>query len=194
MITAISSAKQSVATNTNAGLKRANNVAFTGNPLNLIKNKGKISRFAEEAVGSIGRGFRKLFGNGELPFSKKPLTADADLTHFLPDGTPITIPMPEVHTTVTKILDGANILKPDAADLATNMVDALATKAALADTLSGASHAFDAVTGGLDVANTKVGVVDALTTGADALATKVDAIDTGRNIIHGIAEILDKIL
>lgn len=186
MITAISSIKQSGSLNNNVNIKRTNQVAFTGCPISLIKNEGKISRFADEASHSIGKMFKKALGKYELPFSKKPLTANADLTHFLPDGTPITISMPEVHTAVTKVLDGANILNPDAADLAANVADALSTKAALVDVLSGTSHAFDAVTSGLDAANS-------ITTGIDATTAVVEHKTILADIAHGVLEILDKI-
>jgi len=163
MITAISSIKQNSNLRTNANLKRANQVAFKGSPISLLKNEGKISKFADEAASLLGNFFKKLLGKTELPFSKKPLTANATLTHFGTDGMPIDIPMPEVHTAVTKILDGANILNPDAADLAANTANVLATKA---------------------------DVVDAISTGADVLATKADGVDAAHGIIHGIAEII----
>lgn len=188
MITAISGAKQNV---TNAKLKCAKAVAFTGIPTNLLKNEGTISKLTDETINSISKIFKKLLGKYELPYSKKPLTANADLTHVLPDGTPISIPMPEVHTTTTQILDGANILKPDAADLAANTADALSTKAALADIMSGTSHASDALVNGLDA---KAGIVDAIANGADAITAKAAIVDSSQNIIHGIIEAIDKIV
>lgn len=218
MITAISSVKQNGNVN-NVSLKKANQVAFAGNPVNLLKNELKISRFADEATGSISNFFKKILGKAELPFSKKPLTANADLTHILPDGTPINIPMPEVSTAVTKILDGANVLKPDAADLAAGAVDVLTTNAALASVLPGAhqvvetaANAADALaskadiidaahtsiglmaTKAADALSAKTGAIDAVTTGADALATKTDVVDTVHKIINGVTEFVDKLL
>lgn len=187
MITAISSVKQNSNLSNNVNLKRTNQVTFTGSQIILLKNEGKISRFADEAVSSIGRGFRKLFGNGELPFSKKTLTANATLTHIIGDGQGIVdVPVPEVHTTVAKILDGANILKPDAADLAANALDAASTKAALAGALSDTASTFDALASGTDVANAATNVVDGITTAVQHKSIATD-------VIHGIAEVLDKI-
>lgn len=194
MITAISSVKQNILLSNNTNLKKVNSVTFTGNPIGVLKTEGKVSRLVEGTIRPIISFVKKMIGKAELPFSKKPLTANADLTHFLPDGTPITIPMPEVHTAATKILDGANILNPDATDLAANVADALSTKAALVDVLSGTNHAFDAVTDGLDAATAKASVVDAVTTGLDVVTTKAGIVDTARNVIHGIAEVIGKIL
>lgn len=213
MITAISSVKQNSNLSNKASVRRTNKVTFTGSPISLLKNEAKISIFADEAASSIGVFFKKLLGKSELPFSKKPLTANADLTHILPDGTPITIPMPEVHTAVTRVLDGANILNPDAADLAAkaaDTADALSTKAALAGILDGANDSVNAVTSSLDAVAAKAGIVDALATGADAVATKADIVDAAHtsigvmttktdaagvihDIIDGIGHIIDKL-
>lgn len=222
MITAISnfnpkSQKNNFANKTKFS-DRAPQIAFAANPLKLGKSLmgeegrvyGKISKFEEETSGFIGRLFKKLTGKNELPFSENPLTANATLTHIGPDGIPIELPMPEVHTVVTKVLDGSNLLNPDAADLAANAADALSTKAALLDVLSG-SNTLDAVANGLDAVSTKAGIADAVatgldvvstksdiadavTTGLDVVSTKADAIDAAHKVINGIATIIDKIL
>lgn len=184
MITAISSVRQNGSLSNNVNLKKANQVAFTGNPLNLLK--------ADETIRPISNLLKKILGKAELPFSKKPLLANADLTHLLPDGTPITIHMPEVHTATTKILDGSNLLKPDAADLAAHATDALTTKAALADVLSGTGHASDAI----DAVNHGANVVDAITTKADIIDTITTAVDhksVVADIIDGAMHIIDKL-
>lgn len=180
MITAISGYSGNKSQNNLTSIKRAPQINFAGSPINLVKSEGRVSKFAEHAVDLVGRGYRKLFGNGELPFSKKPLSADADLTHFLPDGTPITIPMPELHTNVTKFLDGSNILEPDAADLAASMdvaipdVPDLAHAAAEGLSDSGADAAGAAVEGFAHVVQEHAdGAIDALS-------------EIGREILKGI--------
>lgn len=186
MIRAISSFKNNSNLSNNLNLKRTSQVAFTGSPINLLKNEGKTAN-------SMGNIFKRLLGKAELPFSKKPLTANANLTHFLPDGTPIDVPMPEVQTVVEKVLDGSNILNPDAADIAANTADALSTKAALADVLGGSSDALDAVTGGLDAVATKADIADAVGTGADLISAKADAADLFHTIIDGITGLFDNL-
>lgn len=191
MITAISSVKQNPSKVTN--LKHVNQVSFTGSSIKILKNEGKFSSLAEKVTDSVSSVIRKILGKVELPVSEKPLTANATIIHFGPDGLPIEIPAPEMHTTVTKILDGSNILKPDAVDLAAGAADALSTKAALIESLSGTSHAFDIVTGGLDAVATKAGIIDAVATGTDVLAAKTDAIDTVHKIINVVVEAIDKL-
>lgn len=193
MIRAISSLQHNSNLSNNLNLKRTSQVAFTGSPINLLKNEGKTSRFAVKTASSMGNIFKRLLGKAELPFSKKPLTANATLTHIGPDGMPIEIPMPEVHTAVAKVLDGSNILTPDAADIAANTADAVSTKAALADVLGGSSHAFDAVTGGLDAAATKSDIVDTIGAGSDLISAKADAADIFHTIIDGITGFFDNL-
>lgn len=203
MIKAILSVNQYGSANYNANLNNLKKVAFLGRPISLVQ--------AEESAKPLRELIAKIVGKAELPFSKRSLTADATIKHIIGDGQGmVDIPVPEVHTAVTKIIDANNILVPDAADLAANTADALSTKAALAGVLGGTSHAFDAVTGGLDAAATKASVVDAVATGADALATKssivdaahtgiglmaskTDAVDLVHKVIEGIANIVDKI-
>lgn len=184
MITAISSVRQNGSLSNNVNLKKANQVAFTGNPLNLLK--------ADETIRPISNLLKRILGKAELPFSKKPLLANADIIHFGPDGMPIVIHAPEMHTATTKILDGSNILRPDAADLASNATDALTTKAALADVLSGTSHASDAI----DAVSHGANVVDAIATKADiidTIATAADHKSVVAGLIDGAMHIIDKL-
>lgn len=189
MITAISSVEQNGNVGNNANFKRANQIAFTGSPISLLKSEGKISRFADEATSSIGKIFKTLLGKAELPFSKKPLTANATLTHFGPNGEITDIPVPEMHTAVTQILDASNILKPDAADLAASALDAASTKAALAGALSDAASTVDAVASGADVAGAVADGVSAV----DAATAAVEHKSVLADLAHGVASILDKI-
>lgn len=194
MIKAISSVRQNNNLSKNAYSSRTNQVAFAGIPVSLLKNEGKISRFTDQSTRFVSNIFRKLAGKAELPFSKNTLTANADLIHFLQDGTPIRIPMPEVQAAATKILDGANVLKPGAVDLVADTADALSTKVALADVLVGGGHAADALSGGLNFMATKADIIDAAHTGIGLMAAKTDAAAAGHTIIGGIAEVLDKLL
>ena len=184
MITAISSVNQSGSKINSA--KQATQVAFTGSPISLLKNEVKIPKFTDETTSSIGKVFKKLLGKAELPFSKKPLTANATIVHVLEGGGIVDIPVPELHVAVTKLLDGSNLLVPDAADLATNAMDALSTKAALMDTLAGTSHAFDAVTTGVDALAAKSATIDAIVTTIEHKSAIVD-------VIEGISHIIDKL-
>ncbi len=178
MITAISSIRHNV--NVGNNIKKTNSIGFTGNPVSLLKSETKISRFADEAASSIGSFLSKKLGKVELPFSEKPLIADATLVHFGPDGMPIEIALPQVQSAVTKILDGSNMLTPDAADIAANAANALTAKAGALDTLAA----------GADALTAKADVVDTLATGTDALAAKSDA----ATVIGTIAEALGHIV
>ena len=185
MITAVSRVKQNVAGN--ISLKHVNQVAFTGSPISLLRNEGKISRVAGETTDSICRVLKNLFEKAELPFSKKPLTANSTLKHIVGDGQVIIdVPIPEVHTAVTKVLDANNILVPDATDMAINALDAASTKAALAGVLSGTSHAFDAVTNGANVMDALVAKADIV----DVVTTTVEHKSFIADIIEGIAHII----
>lgn len=186
MVKAISSVRQNGLANQRQNIKKSQNIAFSGTPVKL----------AEEVANPIGKMLKRFLGKAELPFSERPLTANADLVHILPDGTPINIPMPELHTAATKILDGSNILNPDAADL-------LTTKAALASVLSDSHGAVDALATGANALATKTGLIDLTATGLDALGTKSDLLhatatavqhkSTIVDIAGGIAEVLDKL-
>ena len=112
---------------------------------------------ARKILSQIGDLFKK-----ELPFAKKPLLADANLVHFTPDGMPVEIPLPEIYTAATKILDGSNILHPDAADLAAGAANALTSK---------------------------IGVIDAVATGTDVLATKTDAVTVFTDVIDALSNL-----
>lgn len=160
--------------------KQTAQIAFNGNLANVGTN------LLEKTSLKLGGIFRKVLGKNELPFSKKPLTANATIKHILESGGIIDIPAPEMHTATTTILDGANLLVPDAADIAANTLNAASTKAALMETLMGTSHAFDVVTGGADALAAKAATIDAIATTIEHKSVIVD-------IIEGIGHVIDKL-
>lgn len=121
MIRPISSFSNGKTNNNFTNSKQSTQVAFSGNftklGTNLVTDEGsqlggKIRRFAQEASESLGRTFRKLTGKNELPVTEKPLTANGTITHFAPDGTPITIKVPDSEIK-NPGADGANIYTLD---------------------------------------------------------------------------------
>lgn len=117
MITAISNVKTNnknftLAKNT-VSQKQKSQIAFAGSPIGFIKNESKISRFAEEIRGGLSKAFKKLTNNNELPFSKKPLTANGEIIHDVNgSGVPLKINVPDFEIKETGT-DGLNIYRLD---------------------------------------------------------------------------------
>lgn len=119
MITPISKS-QITKTNYTAVSKQAATIAFSGNFAKLGKNlveesnlkfSAKFGRFIEEATESISKGFRKLIGDNELPFTKEPLTANGKITHIGPNGESISIDVEDAAIKNAPFCDGQNFYK-----------------------------------------------------------------------------------
>lgn len=161
MITAITS--MNTKSNTTSYLITANNVAFKGNPLKLIKDEVRI-----------GGKIKNIITKNELPIAKKPLIAankgTPDKLVFGPDG----LPVPD-------LIEGGFVH-----EVSSNALDAASTKAALTGVLSETSHSFDAVTGGIDALTAKADIIDTVTTVVESKSIVTDIID-------GISHIIDKL-
>lgn len=78
--------KNSFVNKSNYEQKQQDQVYFAGNPINLIKNENKITKFSEKLIESTNKFIKKLTGKNEFPITSKSYTADATLRHTLPDG------------------------------------------------------------------------------------------------------------
>lgn len=120
MITAISGINQN---KSQVGLsKKATSVAFKANLMKTsekfldstgLQVGGKFKKMAEIMVNSVGRSVKKIMGASELPFAAKPLTANGEIIHFLPDGRPFSFEVPDSQI-IKPGCDGANVYIKDA--------------------------------------------------------------------------------